>query len=309
MLNPQGRFLFDMFLYRPSRSVERLDRSGSGPASEGEGGSASDAPTLLADVDAGILDDFLAELKKHRLRAKVSFEDVSAELKVWARFGGVLDDDPGTPSEEAAGAVGYGATNDPQGQAAAEAESSGWSWHRDPRLPSLGLRSLFPDFPPLVEAQEELEERHYQLWRFEEGVAEGPKEIPSGEALPLEYNLAGLNAISFDKGCYVGQELTARTHNRGVIRKRLLPVQFMSRDSKQEQQTPVAAGAVVLDAEGGKKVGTVTAASGPRGLAHLRLQPALRENAALVVEGEGAAGVRVVRPKWWPAEWGHEEGS
>lgn len=45
-----------------------------------------------------------------------------------------------------------------------------------------------------------------------------------GHAIPLEYNLDGLNAISFTKGCYVGQELIARSHFRGVIRKRLMPV-------------------------------------------------------------------------------------
>lgn len=49
-----------------------------------------------------------------------------------------------------------------------------------------------------------------------------------GEAVPLEYNLVALNAISFDKGCYVGQELVARTHHRGVIRKRLLPLRFLN---------------------------------------------------------------------------------
>jgi hypothetical protein len=41
------------------------------------------------------------------------------------------------------------------------------------------------------------------------------------------YNLAGLNAISFEKGCYIGQELIARTHHRGVIRKRLMPMKFV----------------------------------------------------------------------------------
>ena len=34
----------------------------------------------------------------------------------------------------------------------------------------------------------------------------------------------GLNAISFTKGCYVGQELVARTHFRGMVRKRLMPL-------------------------------------------------------------------------------------
>lgn len=42
--------------------------------------------------------------------------------------------------------------------------------------------------------------------------------------MPLEYNLERLNGISYTKGCYVGQELVARTHNRGVVRKRLMPV-------------------------------------------------------------------------------------
>lgn len=50
----------------------------------------------------------------------------------------------------------------------------------------------------------------------------------TGEAIPLEYNLVGLNAISFDKGCYVGQELVARTHHRGVIRKRVVPLKFLN---------------------------------------------------------------------------------
>lgn len=42
--------------------------------------------------------------------------------------------------------------------------------------------------------------------------------------MPLEYNLDALNGVSYSKGCYVGQELVARTHHRGVIRKRLMPV-------------------------------------------------------------------------------------
>jgi folate-binding protein YgfZ len=54
----------------------------------------------------------------------------------------------------------------------------------------------------------------------------------SGEAIPLEYNLVGLNAISFDKGYYVGQELVARPHHGGVIRKRLVPLRFQDNDGE-----------------------------------------------------------------------------
>jgi folate-binding protein YgfZ len=45
----------------------------------------------------------------------------------------------------------------------------------------------------------------------------------TGDAIPLEYNLDALHGISYDKGCYVGQELVARTHWSGAVRKRLMP--------------------------------------------------------------------------------------
>lgn len=47
--------------------------------------------------------------------------------------------------------------------------------------------------------------------------------------------MEGLNGISFTKGCYVGQELMARTHFKGVVRKRLMPFRLLSQ--------PQAAGA------------------------------------------------------------------
>ena len=59
MLNSQGRFLYDLFFYKPNVEEEKLDRSGSGP------GKSENPPVLLADVDAGVAEEIVAYLKKY----------------------------------------------------------------------------------------------------------------------------------------------------------------------------------------------------------------------------------------------------
>lgn len=301
-LTPQGRFLYDLFVYRPIRAEEKLDRTGSGP------GGDTHQPALLADVDIHFLDELLDHLKKYRLRAKVEIQDVSKDMAAWQRFGRSLVDDSDVDKDAGAKSIGWGGGADFAGRAAAQSNGQGWRWFRDPRLASMGLRGLFPSdtVPPLVEADKEVDEQYYLLWRLEEGVPEGSTEIPKGEAIPLEYNLAGLNAISFEKGCYVGQESVARTHHRGVIRKRLLPVNFI-RDSGEEVHQAVAPKSEIIEVNSGKKVGTVTTALGSRGLALLRLEAAFKNTSQLNVKGLENVNVKVIRPKWWPSEWGQEE--
>ena len=64
--------------------------------------------------------------------------------------------------------------------------------------------------------------------------------------MPLEYNLDGLNAISFSKGCYVGQELVARTHFQGMVRKRLMPVALQDEAAAGEMISQPAASVAPL---------------------------------------------------------------
>ncbi|KAL2046747.1 hypothetical protein ABVK25_011577 [Lepraria finkii] len=66
----------------------------------------------------------------------------------------------------------------------------------------------------------------YDLRRIMMGVVEGQSEILKETALPQESNIDYMGGIDFRKGCYVGQELTIRTHHTGVVRKRILPVQI-----------------------------------------------------------------------------------
>lgn len=85
----------------------------------------------------------------------------------------------------------------------------------DPRLEELGRRWLAP---PEAAAEGWLEHR------LRLGVAEGRSELGSDKTLWLECNAAELGGVSFSKGCYVGQENTARMHHRSKVNRRLVTV-------------------------------------------------------------------------------------
>lgn len=83
----------------------------------------------------------------------------------------------------------------------------------DPRLPELGRRWLAPASAPAS---------GWRAHRLALGVTEGVGELGSGETLWLECNAAELNGVDFTKGCYVGQENTARMHYRAKVNRRLV---------------------------------------------------------------------------------------
>ena len=83
----------------------------------------------------------------------------------------------------------------------------------DPRLADLGFRWLAPADGKAVGWTEH---------RLRLGVIEGVGELGSGETLWLEGNAREMNGVSFTKGCYVGQENTARMHHRAKVNRRLV---------------------------------------------------------------------------------------
>lgn len=83
----------------------------------------------------------------------------------------------------------------------------------DPRLPALGRRWIAPP----TEAAE-----GWLAHRLSLGVTEGVAELGNGETLWLECNARELNGVSFAKGCYIGQENTARMHHRAKVNRRLV---------------------------------------------------------------------------------------
>jgi len=85
----------------------------------------------------------------------------------------------------------------------------------DPRLPALGRRWLAPASDPASGWREH---------RLRLGVAEGAGELGQDKILWLECNAAELNGVAFDKGCYVGQENTARMNWRQKVNRRLVVI-------------------------------------------------------------------------------------
>ncbi len=90
----------------------------------------------------------------------------------------------------------------------------------DPRLPGMWQRLI--TFTPLGKATEDLDD--YHNLRIQQGLPDSETDLIIERTFPLEAGLDRLNAISFKKGCYVGQEPVARTHYQGVIRKKLMTV-------------------------------------------------------------------------------------
>ena len=66
-------------------------------------------------------------------------------------------------------------------------------------------------------------------------ISEGPEEIPRGEALPLDFWMDKTNQVSFSKGCFIGQEVTARVFHRNKIRRRLIIIEFNELDFNNER--------------------------------------------------------------------------
>ena len=197
-LTPQGKFLNDFFV------TKFMDH-------------------LLLDCEKGREDSLIEHLENYKLGSDVTFHK-EEDYKVFALIGGNfslfnLEKKPlgFTVSFDSAVAL------------------------LDPRHKKLGLRSIVLK----REGREFFEKAgfinttfdEYEKLRIPLGIPDGSRDIEVEKGLLMESGLNELNGIDWEKGCYLGQELTARTKFRALLKQRLIPVK--SKDSCPERESEV----------------------------------------------------------------------
>lgn len=231
---------------------------------------------ILLEGEADRLDDLAQRLNRYRLRAKVTITP-RADWTVAAAWG--LD---------AAQACGLGGE-----RGAARPFGAGVAFI-DPRLAELGVRILAPHGAPLPSGAT-VSLQAYARHRVATGVPEGARDLLVEKSILLECGFDELAGVDWQKGCYVGQELTARTKYRGLIKKRLLPVAIAG-------EAPEPGAIVTLDGTEAGEIRSVYPALEPErevlGLALLRIENLDALSLAGTVLEAGGARIRVHRPAW-----------
>jgi folate-binding protein YgfZ len=210
-----------------------------------------DGDQILVEIATMLAADFFKRLAAFKLRAAVEFGEAAPPLAVAVVWGTEAATRLGLEPKE--GAAGKGVL--------ANAHCA----FVDPRIAALGVRIVYPAGLPVSKELASLEfagaaPADYAAHRLGLGVADAA-EIGGEVCYPLEANFEALHGVDFKKGCYVGQELTARMKLKGQLRKRILPV--TGTVPLPPSGTPVTAN--------GKELGALLASSGTQGLALLRL--------------------------------------
>jgi len=153
MLNPQGRFLYDFFIFEKDQKI-------------------------FLDCLSFRCEELLKKMSFYKLRSDVVIA-INQEISV------VLNFDQKN--------------------------------FKDPRFASKFTRSYIKKSE--IQNYQLEDESSYHIERYNNKIAEGEYDLFYDKSFILEYGFNNLNAVDFQKGCYVGQEVVARTHYRGEIRK------------------------------------------------------------------------------------------
>jgi len=222
---------------------------------------AAAAPCFIIETEAGSRDALFTALRRYRLRRPIELTVID-DMALWLGWDGI---------PRLAGC------------------------YADPRDPSLGIRCLtaIEETPEFAAHGERSDISVWHGKRILSGVPEGPIDLTPERALMLEAGLDRLGAVDFSKGCYIGQEVTARTHYRGLVKRRLVPLLV-------DSSTPPTPGEGIL--RDGQAISTTKTSAPVKGgvacLALLKLSEIhqlVADPTGLSVEG---AAARIILPDW-----------
>ena len=186
----------------------------------------SDGARLLLDCERAQAPMLVQRLTRYRLRARAELHDLSGALHVHVAWDGT----PDLPADVVAAP--------------------------DPRLPAAGWRILADrTLPANADAAD------WDAHRITLGLPDGSRDLEAEKTVLLEAGFDELHGVSWSKGCYLGQELTARTKYRGLVKRRLLPVAIEG--AAPAPGTPIA--------REGAEAGVLRSVAGGMGMALLRL--------------------------------------
>jgi len=209
--------------------------------------------TLFLDCEKGRMADIYKRLMMYRLRADVKIADCSEAYDVLA-------------SEKLS--------------------SEGILSYPDPRHRDMGFRNIILTSAISPSSQKD---DLYDTQRLSIGLPDGSKDFDIDKTLILEGNLEELNGVDFNKGCYVGQEVTARMKHRAILKKRLLPIMV-------DGPLP-ARGTEIID-DAGKKIGDIRSGHDNRAIGYFRLA-SMNFNQSYQC---GEATITPWQPDWYPED-------
>lgn len=190
ILNNQGRYLFDFFICKVNDAY------------------------FLIDFTKSHIDKFLSRLSLYKLRADVSFQDLSDQYRViYSRQ--PLDDK-------------------------IRSDKHIITTNQDARYSKLGYRSIVhwsKDFSPII--TNDITHNMYLEDKYSFAIPDGDLDLVFEKSIPIEYGGQELNAISYSKGCYIGQEVISRAKHYGVIRKKIFKIIATNDFSKINQNDEI----------------------------------------------------------------------
>ena len=210
----------------------------------------------LLEADTERIDELRKKINLYKLRADVTLT-IDEHYKVYAIFGA------GKPPELS-------------------------PLYGDPRLSELGWRYLTQEnlSPDILVPYTTYDEHRLSL-----GIPDGARDMPIDRAIPLECGLDELHALSWTKGCYLGQELTSRTKYTGIVRKRLMNVTLLKGEFPDPETDLIWEG---------QKIGVMRSHCQTHGLALVRLEfLETYPDGLLVIHPDYT--LKITRPFW--AKW------